>query len=71
MTDISQWVNFIWQKQITRLLFYYLWVFKILKYFIVYVDGFDINWCCKCLFADDSTERKFIFSQVTYNDSTQ
>jgi len=35
MTDISQWVNFIQYKQITRLLYYYL--FQIQKYFIVYL----------------------------------
>ena len=60
MTDITQWVNFIRQKQITRLGYYFL--FQIQNYFIVYFDGFDINSCWKCLFADDSTEKKFIFS---------
>jgi hypothetical protein len=34
MTDISQLVNFIQQKQITRLLYYY-YLFQISKYFIV------------------------------------
>jgi len=47
MTDLSQWVNFIQQKQITRLLYYYL--IQILKYFLVYFDGFDIMSCCKIL----------------------
>jgi len=61
MTAITQLVNFIKQKQITRLLYYY-YLFQIPKYFIVYCDGFDINSCQKCLFAGDSTESKYIFS---------
>jgi len=60
MTDISQWVNFTQQKQITRFLYYYL--IQIQKYIFVYFDGFDINSCWKCLFTDDSTRRKFTFS---------
>ena len=53
MTDLSQWVNFKWQRQITRLLYYYL--IQIRKYIFVYFDGFDINSCWKSLFTDDST----------------
>jgi len=58
MTNISQWVNFILEKQISRLLYCYL--FQIPNYFIVYFDGFDSNSCWKCLFVDDGTERTFI-----------
>jgi len=63
MTAMSQLVNFIQQKHITRLLYYYYYyLFQIPKYFIVYCDSFDINFCQKCLFADDNTESKYIFS---------
>ena len=52
MTDLSQWLNFKWQRQITRLLYYYL--IQIWKYIFVYFDDFDINSYRKNLFTDDS-----------------
>ena len=56
MTDISQWLKFILEKQITRLSYYYL--LQIQKYFIVYFDSLDINSCGKYLFANDSIRSK-------------
>ena len=63
VNDISQWGiqacrNFVLEKQIPKLMYYYL--FQTWNYCIVYFDGLEINSCWKCLFADDSTERKFI-----------
>ena len=46
MTDLSQWGtqalgHFVLDKQITKLLYYYL--FQNWNYYIVYFDGLDIN----------------------------
>jgi len=62
MTAISHWGiqacwNFVPEKQIAKLMYYYL--FQTWKYHIVYFDVLDINSCWKCLFAGDSTGRKF------------
>ena len=74
MTDLSQWGtqasgHFVLDKQITKLLYYYL--FHTWKYFIVYFDGIDIKSYWKYLFVVDSTGRNFIqLPRVTYNDFT-
>ena len=57
-TDISQWVNFILGN---RSLVYCIIIYFKFKRSFVYFDCVDINSCWKCLSADDSTGRKFVF----------
>jgi len=61
MTGISQkgiqaWGNFVLEKQIAKLMYYYYYLFQIWKYLCILT--IDINSYRKCLFADGSTGRK-------------